>query len=101
MLSSDDLEEIRQAVREVIADLVIAPLAPPPPYLTIAEAAALIRHEHATVRRWIWEGKIKAFKPGKHPLVRREDLLAFVEASETTAKRAARRKRVTVAPGGK
>jgi excisionase family DNA binding protein len=42
------------------------------------------------LRHWIWEGRLTAYKPGRAPLVKAAELLAFVEANETTKERAAR-----------
>jgi excisionase family DNA binding protein len=84
-VTAADRAEIRRLVAEVVAELR-------PSYLTLEEAGALIRHEAETIRRWIWEGRLTAYKPGKHPLVKEAELLALVEANETRAKRVAKRK---------
>ncbi len=34
-----------------------------------------------TVQRWIYAGRLRAFKPGRHPLIREDDLEAFLAAS--------------------
>jgi excisionase family DNA binding protein len=57
--------------------------------LTLEEVAAVCHVSPETVRHWIWEGRLTAYKPGRHPLVKESELLAFVEANETTKKRAA------------
>jgi hypothetical protein len=33
---------------------------------------------------WRWEGRLSGYKPGRAPLVRESELLAFVETNETT-----------------
>src|SRR5690348_4858469 len=44
--------------------------APAERYLTLAEAGALVRASPETVRYWIWQGRLKGFKPGRTVLVR-------------------------------
>jgi excisionase family DNA binding protein len=84
---------------EAVAEALAAHSPPAPKksragLLTLAQAGELLGGTPVgTIRNWIWEGRIKAYKPGKHPLVRETDLLALVEGNETTAKRAARRRR--------
>jgi excisionase family DNA binding protein len=61
--------------------------------LTLEQAGELLGGTAVgTIRNWIWEGRIKGYKPGKHLLVRESELLAFVEAKESTAKRLASRR---------
>lgn len=61
--------------------------------LTLTQAGEMLGGTSPeTIRRWIWEGKLKAYKPGMHQLVRESELLALVEKNETTAKRVARRR---------
>jgi excisionase family DNA binding protein len=31
-----------------------------------------------TVRRWIWTGRLTSYRPGRHRLIRRADLEAFL-----------------------
>lgn len=38
-----------------------------------------------SIREWIRTGRLRAFKPGKAFLVRREDFEKFLEASQTDA----------------
>ena len=92
-------EELEAIVRRVVTEVVDAAFAarfPTEPkakksragLLTLAEAGELVRTPVATLRMWIWQGRIQAFKPGKHPLLRESDLLELVEQSETVGKRA-------------
>jgi excisionase family DNA binding protein len=91
-------EEERAEFRTLIAEAVAEALTTREPkakksragLLTLAEAGALVRTPPETIRRWIWEGKLTAYKPGKHQLVKEAELLALVEKSESTKKRAAR-----------
>jgi excisionase family DNA binding protein len=90
-MTADELE----LVRRVVADAVAAALAKREPrraragLLTLEEVAAVCHVSPETVRHWIWEGRLTAYKPGRAPLVKEAELLAFVEANETTKKRAA------------
>jgi excisionase family DNA binding protein len=70
-----------------------------PTFLTLQEASALVRVPAETIRYWIWQGRLVAFKPGRAVLVREAELLALVEIRETRKIRAARGapKRVVVA----
>lgn len=92
-MTPDERAEMKAIVAEAVAEALAAqPKAKKSRVglLTLAEASELIRTPTETIRRWIWEGRLKAYKPGKHPLVRESELLALVEASESTAKRAIR-----------
>jgi len=42
--------------------------------LTINDAAALVHRSPETVRRWVWSGRLKARKAGRHLLVSRQDV---------------------------
>jgi excisionase family DNA binding protein len=59
-----------------------------PRYLTLKEAADLARTPAATIRKWIWQGKLQGFKPGRLVLVREADLIALIEGSETSLRNA-------------
>ncbi len=94
-MTPDERAELRllvvDAVRDALADR--QPKKSRAGLLTLEQAGELLGGTPTeTIRRWIWEGRLKAYKPGKHPLVREADLLALVEANETTAKRVARRR---------
>jgi excisionase family DNA binding protein len=94
-LSPDERAELKAIVAEVVAEALSArpPAKSRAGLLTLAQAGELLGGTPVgTIRNWIWEGRIKAYKPGKHPLVRETELLAFVEANESTAKRVARRR---------
>lgn len=52
--------------------------------LTVAEAAELLRVAPSTIRRWIREGEIQAYRVGKRRIgVRREDLSRVVVPANT------------------
>ena len=50
----------------------------PDDLITPIEVAAIAKVSSATVRRWIIEGKLAAWRAGKHWLVSRADAVAFV-----------------------
>ena len=50
--------------------------------LTFKEVAELCRVSLATVKYWVAMKKLKVVKLGKHPLVKREELLRFVKVAE-------------------
>jgi len=60
-----------------------------PEFVTLAQASSLIATPSETLRRWIWQGRLKGYKPGRGLLLRRADVLALVEANELGAKRVA------------
>jgi len=98
LLTPNERDELKQLVKEAFAE-VLAERAPPPPpkarpgFLTLAQAGELLGGTSPdTIRNWIWRGLIKAYKPGGKPLLRETELLAFVEANESRAKRVARKK---------
>ncbi|HWA76283.1 MAG TPA: helix-turn-helix domain-containing protein [Polyangiaceae bacterium] len=59
-------------------------------WLTLVEASELIRTPAETIRYWVWQGRLQAFKPGRSLLVDREELEAFVADRETVAVRASK-----------
>ena len=50
--------------------------------LTLDEAALLLRTPTRTLRRWIRNGRIPAYKPGRRLLLLRRDLLEFVRGQK-------------------
>lgn len=50
-------------------------------FMTLVEASAAVRTPVRTLRFWIAQGRLQAFRPGKKVLVRRADLLRLVESS--------------------
>lgn len=50
-------------------------------FLTLGEAAELIRGASETVRYWIHVGKLRAYKPGRRVLVKETELRALVEGA--------------------
>jgi len=54
--------------------------------LTINAAAALVERSPETVRRWVWSGRLKARKSGRHLLLPRAEVEAL-RASAPSNKR--------------
>lgn len=69
----------------------------PSKYLTLSQVAEHLHAPLETVRFWVYQGRLPAYKPGRHPLVREADLAAFVEASAVGKVRAERVRRARVA----
>jgi excisionase family DNA binding protein len=95
-MTPEELEAVRRVVTEeldaVLARHLTGRAKPRAGLLTLEEVAAVCHVSPETVRHWIWEGRLTAYKPGRAPLVKEAELLAFVEANETTKKRVERRK---------
>lgn len=53
-----------------------------PALLKIPEVARYCRTTDPTVRHWIYTGQLPSKKVGRHRLIRREDLEAFIEGGE-------------------
>lgn len=51
------------------------------PFLTYDIAAEIAMVPKATIRYWVQLGKLNKYKPGRHPLIKREELIALIEAS--------------------
>ncbi len=66
-------------------------------YLTLDQVAERLSTPLATVRYWLALGKLRAYKPGRRPLVSEADLAEFVETSEIGKVRAVRAKRARAA----
>jgi excisionase family DNA binding protein len=58
-------------------------------YLTLQEAGALTRTPSETIRYWIWQGRLTAYRPGRSVLVREDELQALIVGRETRKIRAA------------
>ena len=99
-MTPDELDVMRRVVAEELDAAFARHLPPPEPkakksragLLTLAEASALVRTPASTLRFWIWQGKLAAYKPGRVVLVKEAELLAHVEKNEGTKKRAARQR---------
>jgi excisionase family DNA binding protein len=52
-------------------------------FLTVAELAAILKLNQQTVRNWIDEGSLPAFRVGRRVRIRRSDFDRFVEAGST------------------
>jgi len=57
-------------------------------FLTLQEAADLLRVPVATIRYWRTVGKIKVVKPGRHPLVLQQQLLKDLGLDQAVAEAA-------------
>lgn len=68
-----------------------------PVYLTLSQVAERVHVPLETVRYWIYAGKLPAYKPGRSPLVREDELAAFVEGAAVDKQRAAKAKRTRTA----
>jgi len=68
-------------------------------FLTYDQVAERLHVPVATVRYWVSVGKITAFKPGRHPLVKQTDVETFVESNELGKLRAERARRTRTARG--
>ena len=53
-----------------------------PKFLTVVEASEYIRSTPGGIRNLVWRKKLRAYKPGKKLLIKREDLDVYVELSE-------------------
>lgn len=91
-MTSDDLTAIRAIVGEAVGELVReSTRRKRAGLLTLEEAGAILDVTAETVRHWIWEGRLKGYKPGRTVYVKESEILALVEKNELTAKRVARR----------
>ncbi len=55
-------------------------------FMALQEVAEALGVDVQTVRRWIHDGKLRAFKPGKEYRVREADLEEFLQAREVRPK---------------
>lgn len=53
-----------------------------PEYITVPEAAEIARAPITTIRHWLTVGKLPSYKPGRHQLLRKDQLLAFIEGTQ-------------------
>lgn len=49
--------------------------------LTVQEVAAYLRTSPGAIRNLIWRKKLRAFKPGKKLLIKKDDLDLYLELS--------------------
>ena len=63
-----------------------------PTVLTYEQIAERLHTPIATIRYWVSAGKLVAYKPGRHPLIKESDLAAFIESRSVPAVRAANAK---------
>jgi excisionase family DNA binding protein len=75
-------ENIRRIIREEVRGAIAEMMPKTPPsndaedatYLSINEAAKIARLHHGTIREWIKDGSLKAFRTGRVFRIRRADL---------------------------
>jgi len=67
-------EEMRAALAEFMVRGPVTPPAGGADYLSVDQAAKVARLHHSTVREWIKDGSLKAFRVGRVYRVRRADL---------------------------
>lgn len=79
--------EVRSRARSTVAP---QPSGAAPRFLTLQEASALTRTPAETIRYWVWQGRLVAYKPGRTVLVREDELLGLIESRETRRIRAAK-----------
>jgi len=56
-----------------------------PDLLTLSEAADAARVKAKTISRWIADGRLPVVRMGRRVLIRRDTLVAFVDATTQTA----------------
>jgi excisionase family DNA binding protein len=79
-LSDDVIERIARRA----ADLVLEELGKgdgPSPYLSVQEAADLLRARRGRVYDLLSDGRLRRYKDGSRVLVRRDELHAYLDAS--------------------
>lgn len=54
-----------------------------PVYLTYVEAGAIARVSENTIRWWVATARLSRRKHGRHPMVKRDDLVALIESTAT------------------
>jgi len=72
--------------RSTVAGMTQRPTHDEPEYLTIAEAAKVLRVSQRTLQRYVADGKVNTRRtPGGHPRFRREDIekLLLVDTDAT------------------
>lgn len=57
-------------------------------FLTYDQVSAALHVSVSTIRYWVSAGKLNAYKPGRHPLIKATELEAFVEGSSLNEQRA-------------
>ena len=54
--------------------------------MTLDDVADYCRTSVATVRYWIAKGRLRSLRPGRRRLVRREDLLRFLDGESSSTR---------------
>jgi excisionase family DNA binding protein len=67
-------EEVRSALAEFVEKSPASSTEGTPEYLSIDEAAGIARLHHSTLREWIKDGSLKAYRAGRVYRIRRADL---------------------------
>jgi excisionase family DNA binding protein len=67
-------EEVRAALSEAVESGAMAKEESGADYLSIDQAAKIARLHHTTLRDWIKDGSLKAFRAGRVYRIRRSDL---------------------------
>ena len=79
------MAQIREIMRQEIAGALTAQNTAPKEDLTIDEAAALLGVKKPTVYTYVSKKLIPSYKPGKHLIFKRSELLAFIAASKNSS----------------
>ena len=67
-------EEVRGALAEMLDKPAVTSSDAAAEYLSIEEAASIARLHHSTLREWIKDGSLKAYRAGRVYRIRRADL---------------------------
>ncbi len=59
-----------------------------PRYITLLDASELCSTPLETLRKWVWLGRLRAYRPGRTVLLREDELRAFIESRSTVKLRA-------------
>lgn len=64
-----------------------------PRLLTLTQVAEYLQTPRETIRHWVFDGRLKAYKPGRKVLVKASDVLRLVEANDVPTARGRREQR--------
>jgi excisionase family DNA binding protein len=82
-LEADQLERIARRAAEIAVAMLTPAPAPASPYLSIPEAAALLRARRQRVDDLLSQGRLTRVKDGARTLVRRAELEAYLRGEPT------------------
>lgn len=54
-------------------------------YKTVAQISRIYGQSESSIRKWIREGRLKAYRPDKRTLVKAEDFETFMESAKIRA----------------